>query len=41
MLWNDLGTMSLNITDVLPRETPDDIVFATAQDKGCVMITCN
>lgn len=31
----------IKLTDVLPRETADDIVFATAEDKGCVMITCN
>jgi predicted nuclease of predicted toxin-antitoxin system len=31
----------IKLTDVLPRETADAIVFATAQDKGCVMITCN
>jgi len=24
----------IKLTDVLPRETADDIVFATAQDKG-------
>ena len=35
------GHEAMQLTDLLPRNAPDDVVFATAQSNQCVMITCN
>lgn len=35
------GHEVIRLTDLLPRNAPDDVVFATAQSNQCVMITCN
>jgi len=35
------GHEAIQLTDLLPRNAPDHLVFATAQSNQCVMITCN
>ena len=32
---------AIALSDLLPRDSPDELVFSTAQSNGCVMITCN
>ncbi len=29
------------VTDVLPRDSVDELIFTTAEQNRCVMITCN
>jgi predicted nuclease of predicted toxin-antitoxin system len=29
------------VTDTLPGDSVDELIFATAQQKGCVIVTCN
>src|SRR6266403_6213712 len=31
----------IRLTDILAHDSPDEVVFATAQSNQCVMITCN
>jgi len=31
----------IQLTDILAHDSPDEVVFATAQSNQCVMITCN
>jgi predicted nuclease of predicted toxin-antitoxin system len=31
----------IRLIELLPRNAPDEAVFAAAQDNQCVMITCN
>lgn len=35
------GHQVTRVTDVLPRDAADEVIFATAQQEGSVMITCN
>ena len=35
------GHEATQVTDVLPRESADELIFTTAQQNRCVMITCN
>ena len=34
------GHEAIQLTELLARDAPDDVVFATAQSNQCVMITC-
>jgi predicted nuclease of predicted toxin-antitoxin system len=35
------GHEVIQLTELLPHNAPDDVVFAAAQSNQCVMITCN
>ena len=35
------GHEAMQVTDVLPRDAPDEVVFAHAVENGRVMVTCN
>lgn len=35
------GHEVIGVTDVLPGDSADELIFTTAQQNRCVMITCN
>ncbi|HEV2840631.1 MAG TPA: DUF5615 family PIN-like protein [Chthoniobacterales bacterium] len=35
------GHKVTRVTDTLPGDSADELIFATAHQKGCVTITCN
>ena len=41
MLSNDMSMKPSGSLIFYPRDSPDEVVFATAQSNQCVMITCN